>query len=268
MKKVIALFVFGSILSSFAAAQEESAGDLPPVFLASVRTRASLLLGSPVIDSASRTIGLVSDLLVAPDGTVPFLAVRYRPDLRPGRAYLVPSSAFRLSTLPDGSLEFLGELTGLDAVTVPSLSENGAALVSAGRNEAIRAFWAGRLPATGNGAAGGTDNGGAGRGELLRMSAMLEFAVLLLSAWNGGIEDFMIDTAEWRVVYAAVSTPEVLGSGEELYAVPFTVLELEPERLRLRLRPGRTDFFRAEGFDSMNWPAEPDPYWPVSDRLR
>jgi hypothetical protein len=268
MKKVVALFAFGSVLSSFAAAQELPAGDPPPVFMASARTRASLLLGSQIIDPASRVIGRVSDLLVAPDGTVPFLAVRNLSGRSPERAYIVPSTWFRLSALPDGSLEFTGELSYLNAAAIPALPENNSTLLSAGRNDAIRAFWTARLSGTGNGAAGGTIADRAGRGDLLRMSSMLEFAVLLLSAWNGGIEDFMIDTVEWRVVYAAVSAPDVLGSEEALYAVPFAVLDPDPAGRRLRMSTGRTDFFLAEGFDPMNWPAEPDPYWPVPDTLR
>lgn len=78
----------------------------------------------------------------------------------------------------------------------------------------------------------------------------------------GTIEEIMLDVAEGRVAYAVLAYGGVLGIGEKLFAIPWSVLKLDLENECFILKGVNTDLLeRTPGFDREHWPSSADFSW-------
>jgi sporulation protein YlmC with PRC-barrel domain len=70
----------------------------------------------------------------------------------------------------------------------------------------------------------------------------------------GKFEDLMIDLADGKVAYAALSFGGILGMGSKLLAIPWRALSLRVHEHAFVLDIPKEDLKNAEGFDKYNWP--------------
>ena len=77
----------------------------------------------------------------------------------------------------------------------------------------------------------------------------------------GKIEEFMIDLASGRIIYAVLSFGGFLGMGSKLFAVPWEALKLDTENKRFVLDVDKERLKDAPGFDKNDWPNQPDVEW-------
>lgn len=70
----------------------------------------------------------------------------------------------------------------------------------------------------------------------------------------GHIEDIMVDVASGRVAYAVLSFGGSLGSGDNLFAIPWSALELDRENHAFVLDEDAERLEQAQGFDEDSWP--------------
>jgi sporulation protein YlmC with PRC-barrel domain len=70
----------------------------------------------------------------------------------------------------------------------------------------------------------------------------------------GKIEELMIDMQSGRVNYAVLSFGGFLGIGDKLFAIPFTMLHLDPDQKRFILDVDKEKLRNAPGFDKHDWP--------------
>jgi sporulation protein YlmC with PRC-barrel domain len=77
----------------------------------------------------------------------------------------------------------------------------------------------------------------------------------------GRIEELMIDLDSGRVAYAILSFGGILGLGDKLFAIPWSVLAFEPAERRFILDVSKELLQRAPGFDKNDWPDVSDPAW-------
>ncbi len=70
----------------------------------------------------------------------------------------------------------------------------------------------------------------------------------------GKFEDLMIDLADGRVAYAALSFGGILGMGNKLFAIPWKALTLKVHEHTFLLDIPKETLKNAEGFDKDNWP--------------
>lgn len=71
----------------------------------------------------------------------------------------------------------------------------------------------------------------------------------------GKFEDLMIDLAEGRIAYAALSFGGFLGMGDKFFAIPWKALSLRVHEHAFVLDIPKEVLKNAEGFDKDNWPA-------------
>ena len=77
----------------------------------------------------------------------------------------------------------------------------------------------------------------------------------------GEIKEIMLDTQTGRVAYAVLSFGGFLGLGDKLFAIPWAVLKLDPDRQRFVLDVEKERLERAPGFDKSRWPMMADLTW-------
>lgn len=77
----------------------------------------------------------------------------------------------------------------------------------------------------------------------------------------GKIEEIMIDMGSGRVAYAVLSFGGMMGMGDNLFAVPWQALVLDPEHKQFKLNVAKERLKEAPGFDKNHWPAMADPTW-------
>jgi len=70
----------------------------------------------------------------------------------------------------------------------------------------------------------------------------------------GGIKDLVIDPESGRVVYAVVSFGGILGLGNKLFAIPWSVLQWNREKEYYVLDLDKETLKNAPGFDKDHWP--------------
>ncbi|MGZ4994879.1 MAG: PRC-barrel domain-containing protein [Methylobacter sp.] len=70
----------------------------------------------------------------------------------------------------------------------------------------------------------------------------------------GGIKDLVIDSESGRVVYAVVSFGGILGLGNKLFAIPWSVLKWNREKEYYVLDLDKETLKNAPGFDKKHWP--------------
>ena len=77
----------------------------------------------------------------------------------------------------------------------------------------------------------------------------------------GDIKEIMLNTRTGSIAYAVVAHGGVLGIGEKLFAVPWSILSLDTVHKCLVLSIAKSYFENAPGFDSENWPDMADQAW-------
>ncbi len=70
----------------------------------------------------------------------------------------------------------------------------------------------------------------------------------------GGIKDLVIDPESGRVVYAVVSFGGILGLGNKLFAIPWSVLHWNRDKKHYVLDLDKETLKNAPGFDKKHWP--------------
>lgn len=70
----------------------------------------------------------------------------------------------------------------------------------------------------------------------------------------GGIKDLVLDPASGHVVYAVVSFGGVLGMGNKLFAIPWSVLQWNSDKEYYVLDLEKETLKNAPGFDKKHWP--------------
>lgn len=77
----------------------------------------------------------------------------------------------------------------------------------------------------------------------------------------GTLKDIMLDLSEGKVAYAVLARGGFGGMGEKLFAVPWTMLEVDGENKRLLLDASSEMLDDSPGFDPDNWPSFSDEAW-------
>jgi sporulation protein YlmC with PRC-barrel domain len=79
----------------------------------------------------------------------------------------------------------------------------------------------------------------------------------------GSVHDLVIDVANGKVAYVAMSFGGILGFGEKLFAVPFNQLKFEhgQDEMHFVIDVSKERLKNAPGFDKSNWPNFADPHW-------
>jgi len=71
----------------------------------------------------------------------------------------------------------------------------------------------------------------------------------------------MIDIPSGRVAYAVLSFGGVLGMGNKLFAVPWSLLGVDEDKKCFVLNVDKTKLEKAPGFDKSNWPDMAETAW-------
>lgn len=77
----------------------------------------------------------------------------------------------------------------------------------------------------------------------------------------GEIKEIMLDISSGRVAYAVLSSGGFLGIGDKLFAIPWSVLTLDPANKRFVLDIAKERLKEAPGFDKDHWPSMADTTW-------
>jgi len=70
----------------------------------------------------------------------------------------------------------------------------------------------------------------------------------------GTIKDIMLDIRSGRIEYYVVEFGGFLGIGEKFFAIPFQLLQVDPENKVFRFNEKKELLSRAPGFDKHHWP--------------
>lgn len=74
----------------------------------------------------------------------------------------------------------------------------------------------------------------------------------------GKVEEIMLDVSGGRIAYAVLSFGGIVGIGDKLFAVPWSVLKLDTEKHEFIVDISRETLKSAPGFDKANWPDTAD----------
>ena len=77
----------------------------------------------------------------------------------------------------------------------------------------------------------------------------------------GKVDEIMIDIPSGRVAYAVLSFGGVLGIGNKLFAVPWSILRVDEDDKCFIMDVDKRTLENAPGFDKDNWPDMADPKW-------
>jgi sporulation protein YlmC with PRC-barrel domain len=77
----------------------------------------------------------------------------------------------------------------------------------------------------------------------------------------GKIEEIMLDVTTGQVAYAVLSFGGLLGIGDKLFAIPWELLELDPDNKRFLMDIDKEMLEKAPGFDRSNWPKTTEHQW-------
>ena len=70
----------------------------------------------------------------------------------------------------------------------------------------------------------------------------------------GNIKDIMLDIRFGEIEYYVVEFGGFLGIGEKFFAIPFKLLEIDPEHKKFRFKEKKEVLAKAPGFDKHHWP--------------
>lgn len=77
----------------------------------------------------------------------------------------------------------------------------------------------------------------------------------------GDVKEIMLDTRTGSIAYVVVAHGGILGIGEKLFAVPWSLLSLDTVHKCFVLSIAKSYFENAPGFDNENWPDMADQAW-------
>jgi sporulation protein YlmC with PRC-barrel domain len=77
----------------------------------------------------------------------------------------------------------------------------------------------------------------------------------------GTVDEIMIDIPSGKIAYAVLSFGGVLGMGNKLFAVPWSVLKVDEDEKCFILDLEKKTLEGAPGFDKSNWPDMADTGW-------
>jgi hypothetical protein len=77
----------------------------------------------------------------------------------------------------------------------------------------------------------------------------------------GTLKEIMIDFEPGKVAYGVLARGGVAGIGEKLFAVPWSLFRVDPDRHELVLDLDEEVFDDSPGFDPDNWPQFSDLEW-------
>ena len=77
----------------------------------------------------------------------------------------------------------------------------------------------------------------------------------------GSIDNLMINIRTGMVEYAVLEFGSFLGIGGKLFAIPFTELQLKPEKRVFLLDRNKEFLEKLPGFDKVHWPDTNDHYY-------
>ena len=77
----------------------------------------------------------------------------------------------------------------------------------------------------------------------------------------GKADEIMIDIPSGKVAYVVMSFGGVLRMGNKLFAVPWSVLQVDEDKKCFILDVDKETLEAAPGFDKDNWPDMADPAW-------
>lgn len=77
----------------------------------------------------------------------------------------------------------------------------------------------------------------------------------------GNLEEIMIDLESGRVAYAVLSAGGVLGMGNKLFAVPWSMVGVDLDDESVVIDLDEETIENAPGFDKDNWPQSSDVGW-------
>lgn len=70
----------------------------------------------------------------------------------------------------------------------------------------------------------------------------------------GDIKDVMLDIRNGHIAYYIVEFGGFLGIGEKFFAIPFRLLQVDPEKKAYRFNETKERLKTAPGFDKEHWP--------------
>jgi len=70
----------------------------------------------------------------------------------------------------------------------------------------------------------------------------------------GSVKDVMLDIQNGRIEYVVIELGGFLGVGEKFFAIPFSLLKLDPRNQRFILNQEKSTLEVAPGFDKDHWP--------------
>jgi len=77
----------------------------------------------------------------------------------------------------------------------------------------------------------------------------------------GEVEEIMLDVDSGRISYAVLSFGGLLGIGDKLFAIPWSVLELNADDHSFIVNVPKERLQKAPGFDKDDWPDMANPEW-------
>jgi sporulation protein YlmC with PRC-barrel domain len=234
-------------------------------------SRASNLLGAPVLDSLDELLGSVEDIVIDPeDGRIQYVAVAAAPNASRGAG-----GGERLLALPPDLLRSGPEHTVVVNVTKAELSKAAAFSPSAWPNAADREWIAGawrpfglspywtvppsvtavRPPEVRSPDA---PQPPAWRGE--RVSALLNEPVRNPEGGDlGAVQDLVFNMLNQRVAFAIVTPADSIDLADRLLAVPWRATA--QSRSQLVVAIDESEAHRAPGFSPDAWPNMNDVQW-------
>jgi len=70
----------------------------------------------------------------------------------------------------------------------------------------------------------------------------------------GSIKDIMLDIRSGKIEYYVIEFGGFLGIAEKFFAIPFQLLQVDPEHKVFRFNEKKETLRRAPGFDKHHWP--------------
>ena len=230
--------------------------------------RSSQLEGTKLENSQGEHVGNIHDIVIdTASGDIRYVAVTYGGFLGFGnKLFAVPFEAFQVGResgdpddyvmILDVSEEQLKGAEGFDEDRWPSFADE----TFAGRLDKL--YGVDRQAATNRAA---SSDPSVARGPIVKAGGLI--GTNLRNRQNervGKIHDLVIDAAEGKLRYAAVTYGGFLGFGDKLFAVPFESFQYQRDPddrdsyvMVLDVTQDKLD--RSEGFDQDNWPDLNDP---------
>ena len=81
----------------------------------------------------------------------------------------------------------------------------------------------------------------------------------------GTIKDIMLDLSGGKIEYVVIEMGGFLGIGEKYFAIPYSLLKVDPANERFILNQNKETLEKAPGFDKDHWPETNAHFRPAND---